>query len=224
MKTAQTAMLASIRLMPCAAAAALCTLTPLARTRIVRDLSWVRFADEPTPSAPPGVRPNCMLDICEILPEIMSPVISPCYIAVILVSLSGRPTVASQVLQCGREACRYGGRPRSGDGEKGELMTFSAAHALVAARRPRRDERKTSSRQHAQPRDGRVMSAYQPRTGPSQASSDRAALPAASSPPCPEPVMQEPDLAERLAYSIEEAARLTGLSRDLLYDEMRRGT
>jgi excisionase family DNA binding protein len=29
--------------------------------------------------------------------------------------------------------------------------------------------------------------------------------------------------AERLAYSIDEAARLTGLSRDLLYDEMRRG-
>ena len=28
---------------------------------------------------------------------------------------------------------------------------------------------------------------------------------------------------ERLAYSINEAARLTGLSRDLLYDEMRRG-
>ena len=29
--------------------------------------------------------------------------------------------------------------------------------------------------------------------------------------------------AERLAYSVSEAARLTGLSRDLLYDEMRRG-
>lgn len=30
-------------------------------------------------------------------------------------------------------------------------------------------------------------------------------------------------LPERLAYSVNEAARLTGLSRDLLYDEMRRG-
>jgi hypothetical protein len=30
-------------------------------------------------------------------------------------------------------------------------------------------------------------------------------------------------LAGRLAYSIDEAARPTGLSRDLLYDEMRRG-
>jgi excisionase family DNA binding protein len=29
--------------------------------------------------------------------------------------------------------------------------------------------------------------------------------------------------AERLAYSVDEAARLTGLSRDLLYDEMRHG-
>ena len=27
----------------------------------------------------------------------------------------------------------------------------------------------------------------------------------------------------RLAYSVDEGARLTGLSRDLLYDEMRRG-
>ena len=27
----------------------------------------------------------------------------------------------------------------------------------------------------------------------------------------------------RLAYSVDEAARLTGLSRDLLYDKMRRG-
>lgn len=29
--------------------------------------------------------------------------------------------------------------------------------------------------------------------------------------------------AERLAYSVDEAARLTGLSWDLLYDQMRRG-
>lgn len=29
--------------------------------------------------------------------------------------------------------------------------------------------------------------------------------------------------AGRLAYSVDEAAGLTGLSRDLLYDEMRRG-
>ena len=28
---------------------------------------------------------------------------------------------------------------------------------------------------------------------------------------------------DRLAYSVDEAARITGLSRDLLYDEMRRG-
>jgi excisionase family DNA binding protein len=35
----------------------------------------------------------------------------------------------------------------------------------------------------------------------------------------PEPG-QAPD---RLAYSVDEAARLTGLSRDLLYDQMRRG-
>jgi excisionase family DNA binding protein len=33
----------------------------------------------------------------------------------------------------------------------------------------------------------------------------------------------EPVQADRRAYSVDEAARLTGLSRDLLYDEMRRG-
>ena len=44
-----------------------------------------------------------------------------------------------------------------------------------------------------------------------------------SSPPALEPGQPEPGPAERLAYSIDEAACLTGLSRDLLYDEMRRG-
>ena len=29
--------------------------------------------------------------------------------------------------------------------------------------------------------------------------------------------------AERLAYSVDEAAQITGLSRDLLYDQMRTG-
>jgi excisionase family DNA binding protein len=40
------------------------------------------------------------------------------------------------------------------------------------------------------------------------------------------PETSQPDpgpAAERLAYSVNEVARLTGLSRDLLYDEMRRG-
>jgi excisionase family DNA binding protein len=38
-----------------------------------------------------------------------------------------------------------------------------------------------------------------------------------------QPGKPESDQAERLAYSVDEAAQLTGLSRDLLYDEMRRG-
>ena len=43
-------------------------------------------------------------------------------------------------------------------------------------------------------------------------------------PSSPEAASAEPALpADRLAYSVNEAARLTGLSRDLLYDEMRRG-
>ena len=45
-----------------------------------------------------------------------------------------------------------------------------------------------------------------------------------SEPPVTETSQEEPDPpAERLAYSVNEAARLTGLSRDLLYDQMRRG-
>jgi excisionase family DNA binding protein len=35
--------------------------------------------------------------------------------------------------------------------------------------------------------------------------------------------LQPGESAERLAYSVDEAARLTGLSRDLLYDQMRVG-
>jgi excisionase family DNA binding protein len=46
--------------------------------------------------------------------------------------------------------------------------------------------------------------------------------PAALVPPQASAPEQAPD-AGRLAYSVDEAAQLTGLSRDLLYDEMRRG-
>ena len=58
---------------------------------------------------------------------------------------------------------------------------------------------------------------------PDQDDRDRAALRAVGSPPSPEAGRPEPERAERLAYSIDEVVRLTGLSRDLLYDEMRRG-
>jgi excisionase family DNA binding protein len=52
----------------------------------------------------------------------------------------------------------------------------------------------------------------------------RSAPPAVSAPALPDTGGLQPDpAAERLAYSVNEAARLTGLSRDLLYDEMRRG-
>jgi excisionase family DNA binding protein len=50
-------------------------------------------------------------------------------------------------------------------------------------------------------------------------------------PPDPASIAETPDTGQpepdpavgRLAYSVDEAARLTGLSRDLLYDQMRRG-
>jgi excisionase family DNA binding protein len=52
----------------------------------------------------------------------------------------------------------------------------------------------------------------------------RSAQPAANSPAPPDKSGPHPSpAAERLAYSVGEAARLTGLSLDLLYDEMRRG-
>jgi excisionase family DNA binding protein len=52
----------------------------------------------------------------------------------------------------------------------------------------------------------------------------RIAPPAADIPVPPDISGPKPDpAAERLAYSVDEAARLTGLSRDLLYDQMRRG-
>lgn len=50
------------------------------------------------------------------------------------------------------------------------------------------------------------------------------APPAARTPASPDASEPRPGrTAERLAYSVDEAASLTGLSRDLLYDEMRRG-
>jgi hypothetical protein len=69
------------------------------------------------------------------------------------------------------------------------------------------------------------MSAFPSRTRPDVGfpDLDRETPAAASSLPSPEVCEPEPEPAERLAYSIDEAARLTGLSRDLLYDEMRRG-
>ena len=70
------------------------------------------------------------------------------------------------------------------------------------------------------------MSAHRPLRGrdPAPADPDPATRPVARSPVVTKVGRPEPDRAvERLAYSIDEAARLTGLSRDLLYDEMRRG-
>ena len=63
---------------------------------------------------------------------------------------------------------------------------------------------------------------------------DRKPDPAAPSRPGPDLASPDGDVAAadhsrqdtsggRLAYSVDEAALLTGLSRDLLYDEMRRG-
>lgn len=64
------------------------------------------------------------------------------------------------------------------------------------------------------------MSTRHPRRNPGSDSSQ----PLVEAPSPPEGDRPEPSLsAERLAYSVDEAARLAGLSRDLLYDEMRRG-
>jgi excisionase family DNA binding protein len=53
---------------------------------------------------------------------------------------------------------------------------------------------------------------------------DRRTPAATPSPATSETGQSGPDpAAERLAYSVDEAARLTGLSRDLLYDQMRQG-
>jgi len=67
------------------------------------------------------------------------------------------------------------------------------------------------------------MSTRHPRhgLGPAPPDQDQTLPPGVGSSRALEPGQPEP--AERLAYSIDEAARLTGLSRDLLYDEMRRG-
>jgi excisionase family DNA binding protein len=68
-------------------------------------------------------------------------------------------------------------------------------------------------------------------TAQSRRHHDRKPEPAAVPQRIPDPAPPSDDIAAtsqdphgvRLAYSVDEAARLTGLSRDLLYDEMRRG-
>jgi excisionase family DNA binding protein len=69
------------------------------------------------------------------------------------------------------------------------------------------------------------MTGHHPPPGSSPVSpdTDQATQRTASSPPALEPGQPEPEPTARLAYSVNEAARLTGLSRDLLYDEMRCG-
>lgn len=62
------------------------------------------------------------------------------------------------------------------------------------------------------------MSTRNPRANPRPPST-----PPATGTPAPGGTEPGPP-AGRLAYSVDEAARLTGLSRDLLYDQMRRGT
>lgn len=54
------------------------------------------------------------------------------------------------------------------------------------------------------------MSRYRKGSGPVAGSPDQPGKP-------------EPHQAKRPAYSVGETAQLTGLSRDLLYDQMRRG-
>jgi excisionase family DNA binding protein len=69
------------------------------------------------------------------------------------------------------------------------------------------------------------MSTSRPHRRADSASPDpaRAARGTGANPAAPEAAQPEPGSGERLAYSVDEAARLTGLSRDLLYDQMRRG-
>ena len=70
------------------------------------------------------------------------------------------------------------------------------------------------------------MSTRHPRRArnPEPPGPDRPMPAATPSPATPGTGQPEPDpAAGRLAYSVDEAARLTGLSRDLLYDQMRRG-
>jgi excisionase family DNA binding protein len=62
-----------------------------------------------------------------------------------------------------------------------------------------------------------AKSSRQPRPSDSRQVTTISLAPAETGEPGPGPAV------ERLAYSVAEAARLTGLSRDLLYDEMRRG-
>ncbi len=83
----------------------------------------------------------------------------------------------------------------------------------------------------------RPYSRYRPATGSGEASPFHVVVPAAQYHPLPDGhglpgkahewrsdmTAATEHLTDRLAYSVDEAALITGLSRDLLYDQMRRG-
>jgi excisionase family DNA binding protein len=130
------------------------------------------------------------------------------------------------------------GRPRREKRPAGGSPALAAPRRLGRRTRPdrprrdrarigttRKDQQRGTRQRPIRPRSSRAMSPHHPpRRHPGPPGPDTAA-PAAASSPAPRGNGQaEPaPAAERLAYSVAEAARLTGLSRDLLYDEMRRG-
>ena len=96
-------------------------------------------------------------------------------------------------------------------------LVSADAPAVTAGLRPRpraRPGSRTMTARGRQHHDGDL----QP-PGPRPITPRAAVSPAAPDPGTP----GSGTAADRLAYSVTEAARLTGLSRDLLYDEMRRG-
>ena len=79
------------------------------------------------------------------------------------------------------------------------------------------------ARPAALPRQAPANPDRAPATDPASSDPGGAARGTGASPAAAEAVQPEPGSSERLAYSVDEAARLTGLSRDLLYDQMRCG-
>ena len=97
-------------------------------------------------------------------------------------------------------------------------------HASV--RTPRENQQRGTGKRPGRPGSSRAMSAHHPRhrRHPEPPDPGGTTPATARSPATPQTGPPGPDPApERLAYSVDEAARLTGLSRDLLYDQMRRG-
>ena len=132
------------------------------------------------------------------------------------------PTINDSLISSGRTA--PAGPPASHQHAWEGSWLPSLPSSRPASRRAAQEQRQ-ATQPAARRRSSGPVSRSRPhhRADPASPGPGGVARGTGASPAAAEAAQPGPGSAERLAYSVDEAARLTGLSRDLLYDQMRRG-